>query len=212
MACECPKLQSKVSSSSLGTVTTMFTSIGLVALATLGFLHQCIATANLPPAVLKRDTLPPEAGSLAKREVCSDGTRCIVGSCCGEGCSWNCCGLDQGGFGCDLGARCQFDGNVFIGCCDNFIGGCTGEATRITVHTPYSTVTLSDSTPKRQEQSQSTQPRAHPPTLALHLPPSPLPPPPPPPPPSPRPQPYPPHPHKPNPPTVPTSPDPKSGR
>ncbi|RAH77184.1 hypothetical protein BO86DRAFT_392901 [Aspergillus japonicus CBS 114.51] len=75
----------------------MFTSNGLVALATLGFLHQCMATANLSPAVLKRNTSPPEASSLAKREVCSDGTQCIVGSCCGEGCSWNCCGLDQGG-------------------------------------------------------------------------------------------------------------------
>ncbi|RAH46622.1 putative GPI anchored protein [Aspergillus brunneoviolaceus CBS 621.78] len=75
----------------------MFTSIGLVALATLGSLQQCMATANLSPAVLKRDTSPPEAGSLVKREVCSDGTRCIVGSCCGDGCSWNCCGLDQGG-------------------------------------------------------------------------------------------------------------------
>ncbi|PYH49787.1 putative GPI anchored protein [Aspergillus saccharolyticus JOP 1030-1] len=50
-----------------------------------------------------------------KREVCLNGSRCMVGRCCREVCSWNCGGLDQGGFGWDLGLQCQFKGNVFIG-------------------------------------------------------------------------------------------------
>ncbi|PYI11895.1 hypothetical protein BO78DRAFT_61772 [Aspergillus sclerotiicarbonarius CBS 121057] len=114
-------------------------SISLI-LATATPYGRCVAMANKGPALIQRDYSPLQAGVLEKRDTCSDGSRCIVGNCCGDGCAYNCCALDNGGVGCGLAERCEFDGNVFIGCCGNFVGGCTGEATRITIHTPYRTV------------------------------------------------------------------------
>ncbi|RAK96060.1 putative GPI anchored protein [Aspergillus ibericus CBS 121593] len=111
-----------------------------VVLATATLYGQFTATANKVPTLIQRNYSPLEAGILDKRDTCSDGSRCIVGNCCGDGCAYNCCALDNGGVGCGLAERCEYDGNVFIGCCGNYVGGCTGEATRITIHTPYITV------------------------------------------------------------------------
>ncbi|PKX93379.1 putative GPI anchored protein [Aspergillus novofumigatus IBT 16806] len=110
----------------------------------IAILQLATATNVSPPILYSRHALPD--GSLEKRETCADGAQCLLGSCCGDGCALNCCALDNGGLGCGIAERCQFHGNVFVGCCGNFLGGCTGEATRVTVHTPYSTVTLGAST------------------------------------------------------------------
>ncbi|GFF33979.1 hypothetical protein IFM61606_00481 [Aspergillus udagawae] len=113
----------------------------LLPLVTIISVFQLAVATNLsPPILYARHAL--QDGSLEKRASCGDGTRCLLGSCCGDGCAMNCCALDNGGLGCGIAERCQFHGNVFVGCCGNFLGGCTGEATHVTVHTPYSTVTL----------------------------------------------------------------------
>ncbi|KAH8433732.1 putative GPI anchored protein [Aspergillus melleus] len=109
-------------------------------------IHQCAANeeagANELPILLKQEFSTVEYGALEKRDTCPGGGRCIIGTCCGDGCAQNCCGHDEGGVGCGIAQRCQFDGNVFIGCCANLIGGCTGTPTMVTIHTPYRTVTL----------------------------------------------------------------------
>ncbi|KAK1140992.1 hypothetical protein N8T08_009738 [Aspergillus melleus] len=107
-------------------------------------IHQCAANeeagANELPILLKQEFSTVEYGALEKRDTCPGGGRCIIGTCCGDGCAQNCCGHDEGGVGCGIAQRCQFDGNVFIGCCANLIGGCTGTPTMVTIHTPYRTV------------------------------------------------------------------------
>ncbi|EAW20562.1 putative GPI anchored protein [Aspergillus fischeri NRRL 181] len=113
----------------------------LLSLVTVISVFQLAIATNLNPPILYSRHAAQE-GSLEKRETCEDGAQCLLGSCCGDGCALNCCALDNGGLGCGIAERCQFRGNVFVGCCGNFLGGCTGEATHVTVHTPYSTVTL----------------------------------------------------------------------
>ncbi|KAB8252704.1 hypothetical protein BDV35DRAFT_334568 [Aspergillus flavus] len=113
-------------------------------LASVTFYHQCAAAqveqeqaqALRAPILASREFTPIEEAGLEKRATCSDGGQCLFGQCCGTGCSPNCCAHDDGGIGCNLAERCQFQGNVFVGCCNGFIGRCTGEATRITVHSP----------------------------------------------------------------------------
>ncbi|KAB8209248.1 hypothetical protein BDV34DRAFT_221646 [Aspergillus parasiticus] len=113
-------------------------------LASATFYNQCTAAqveqeqaqALRAPILASREFTPIEEAGLEKRATCSDGGQCLFGQCCGTGCSPNCCAHDDGGIGCNLAERCQFHGNVFVGCCNGFIGRCTGEATRITVHSP----------------------------------------------------------------------------
>ncbi|KAF9886346.1 hypothetical protein FE257_011491 [Aspergillus nanangensis] len=107
--------------------------------------QQCLADgARRLPELVDRVGVTPVEGVLEKRASCPGGGRCLIGECCGDGCASNCCGHDAGGVGCGIVERCDFDGNVFIGCCDTLnIGGCYGEATRITINTPYRTVTFS---------------------------------------------------------------------
>ncbi|GIK07787.1 hypothetical protein Aspvir_003456 [Aspergillus viridinutans] len=113
----------------------------LLSLVTIISVFQlAVATTVSPPILYDRHA--SQEGSLEKRANCGDGSQCLLGTCCGDGCALNCCAYDNGGLGCGIAERCQFSGNVFIGCCGNFLGGCTGEATRVTVHSPYSTVTL----------------------------------------------------------------------
>ncbi|EAW13454.1 putative GPI anchored protein [Aspergillus clavatus NRRL 1] len=106
-------------------------------------LSLIAATELSPPTLYDRYN---NTSNLAKRASCGDGMSCLIGVCCGDGCAMNCCAMDNGGLGCGITERCQFKGNVFVGCCGNLIGGCTGEATRVTIHTPYSTVTLKPGT------------------------------------------------------------------
>ncbi|KAE8402317.1 hypothetical protein BDV37DRAFT_284799 [Aspergillus pseudonomiae] len=94
------------------------------------------AQALRAPILASREFTPIEEAGLERRGTCPDGGVCFLGQCCGTGCSPNCCAHDNGGIGCNLAERCQFDGNVFVGCCNGFMGHCTGEATRVTVHTP----------------------------------------------------------------------------
>lgn len=65
-----------------------------------------------------------------------------------------------GPVGCGVLESCQFDGDVFVGCCDTWemlvhlklpywefkltwlYNSCTGQVTRITIQTPYSTITF----------------------------------------------------------------------
>ncbi|RAQ59608.1 hypothetical protein COH20_002181 [Aspergillus flavus] len=94
-------------------------------LASVTFYHQCAAAqveqeqaqALRAPILASREFKPIEEAGLEKRATCSDGGQCLF-------------------VGCNLAERCQFQGNVFVGCCNGFIGRCTGEATRITVHSP----------------------------------------------------------------------------
>ncbi|THC96583.1 hypothetical protein EYZ11_003923 [Aspergillus tanneri] len=119
-------------------------------------IHHCLADAdvnadvgtNQLPTLSEREFTPLEEASLVKRNnpTCPDGGTCLLGNCCGSGCAANCCGHDDGGVGCGITEQCKFDGNVFIGCCAN-VFGCTGTATRITIHTPYSTVTFRSDSP-----------------------------------------------------------------
>ncbi|RHZ50888.1 hypothetical protein CDV55_100596 [Aspergillus turcosus] len=107
--------------------------LSLVTITITATLQLAIATNVSPPILYSRHgsqhgSLSP---SLEKRADCGDGTRCLLGSCCGDGCAMNCCALDNGGF---YWGGCQG--------ADDGRRGCTGEATRVTVHTPYSTVTL----------------------------------------------------------------------
>ncbi|KAI9925269.1 hypothetical protein ASPWEDRAFT_72689 [Aspergillus wentii DTO 134E9] len=110
------------------------------------FFTHCTASTYNSPVLHSRHELQgrsPVDSPLGKRAKCSDGSQCLIGQCCGGGCAPNCCAHDNGGVGCGITEQCSFKGNVFIGCCsDVAIGGCTSEATRVTVHTPYSTVTL----------------------------------------------------------------------
>ncbi|GAQ07638.1 hypothetical protein ALT_4959 [Aspergillus lentulus] len=127
----------------------------LLSLVTVtAILQLAIATNVSPPILYARHAA--QDGSLEKRATCADGGQCLLGSCCGDGCALNCCALDNGGLGCGIAERCQFRGNVFVGCCGNFLGGCTGEATRVTVHTPYSTVTLGAATDARTTSTATT--------------------------------------------------------
>ncbi|KAE8321370.1 hypothetical protein BDV39DRAFT_210770 [Aspergillus sergii] len=94
-------------------------------LASATFYNQCAAAqveqeqaqALKAPILASREFTPIEEAGLEKRATCSDGGQCLF-------------------VGCNLSERCQFQGNVFVGCCNGFIGRCTGEATRITVHSP----------------------------------------------------------------------------
>ncbi|KAF7171086.1 hypothetical protein CNMCM5623_003542 [Aspergillus felis] len=118
--------------------------LSLVAVTVTAILQLAVATNVSPPIIYARHAL--QDGSLEKRASCAGGGQCFLGTCCGDGCALNCCAYDNGGLGCGIAERCQFHGNVFVGCCGNFLGGCTGEATRVTVHSPYSTVTLGATT------------------------------------------------------------------
>ncbi|GIJ88285.1 hypothetical protein Asppvi_007205 [Aspergillus pseudoviridinutans] len=118
--------------------------LSLVAVTVTAILQLAVATNVSPPILYARHALQDE--SLEKRASCAGGGQCLLGTCCGDGCALNCCAYDNGGLGCGIAERCQFHGNVFVGCCGNFLGGCTGEATRVTVHSPYSTVTLGGQT------------------------------------------------------------------
>lgn len=72
----------------------------LLSLITItAILQLAIATSVSPPTLYSRHgsqhgSLSP---SLKKRADCGDGTRCLLGSCCGDGCAMNCCALDNGG-------------------------------------------------------------------------------------------------------------------
>ncbi|OGM45079.1 hypothetical protein ABOM_006638 [Aspergillus bombycis] len=114
-------------------------------LASVAFYNQCATAAQgeqeqvqalRAPVLASREFTPIEEAGLERRGTCPDGGQCLFGQCCGTGCSPNCCAHDEGGIGCNLSERCQFQGNVFVGCCNGFIGRCTGEATRVTVHSP----------------------------------------------------------------------------
>ncbi|KAL4889916.1 hypothetical protein BDV59DRAFT_204925 [Aspergillus ambiguus] len=114
----------------------------LVASATL-YQQSVAQESRRLPGIVDRNLSPLEAAALNKRSVCSDGSQCFIGECCGTGCASNCCGHDNGGVGCGIAEECNFEGNVFIGCCPiGYIGGCTGTATRVTINTPYSTITF----------------------------------------------------------------------
>ncbi|KAH1488244.1 hypothetical protein KXW18_002370 [Aspergillus fumigatus] len=132
----------------------------LLSLVTVISVFQLAIATNLNPPILYSRHAAQE-GSLQKRETCEDGSRCLLGSCCGDGCALNCCALDNGGLGCGITERCQFRGNVFVGCCGNLLGGCTGEATHVTVHTPYSTVTLGAPTDARTTPAETTSSTSH---------------------------------------------------
>ncbi|EAU37116.1 predicted protein [Aspergillus terreus NIH2624] len=120
----------------------LLNALALLASAAL-YQHATAQEAMRPPRLVSANRSPLEAAALGKRDTCSDGAQCFIGACCGDGCASNCCGHDQGGVGCGITERCSFSGNVFIGCCPMYaIGGCTGTATRVTIHTPYSTVTF----------------------------------------------------------------------
>jgi hypothetical protein len=68
----------------------------LLPLVTIISVFQLAVATNLsPPILYARHTL--QDGSLEKRASCGDGTRCLLGSCCGDGCAMNCCALDNGG-------------------------------------------------------------------------------------------------------------------
>ncbi|PLB44813.1 hypothetical protein P170DRAFT_501700 [Aspergillus steynii IBT 23096] len=118
----------------------------LFLLITSATVHQCVAdeeaSDNELPILLKQEFSTVEYGALEKRDTCPGGGRCIIGRCCGDGCAQNCCGHDEGGVGCGIAQRCNFDGNVFIGCCANLLGRCTGTPTMITINTPYRTVAI----------------------------------------------------------------------
>ncbi|KAF7121828.1 hypothetical protein CNMCM5793_009381 [Aspergillus hiratsukae] len=126
----------------------------LLSLITItAILQATVATNVSPPILYSRHGSQSQHGSLSpsleKRGDCGDGTRCLLGTCCGDGCAMNCCALDNGGLGCGITERCQFKGNLdTVSRCwaDDGRRGCTGEATRVTVHTPYSTVTLGATT------------------------------------------------------------------
>ncbi|KAL5366603.1 hypothetical protein BJX96DRAFT_161225 [Aspergillus floccosus] len=136
----------------------------LVLLASASLYQQATAQEAMRPASLvSQNRSPLEAAALEKRDTCADGATCFIGSCCGDGCAANCCGHDQGGVGCGITERCNFSGNVFIGCCPMYaIGGCTGTATRVTIHTPFETVTFgaktTDTTTTEQSFSLPTAP------------------------------------------------------
>lgn len=93
----------------------------LLSLVTVISVFQLAIATNLNPPILYSRHAAQE-GSLEKRETCEDGSRCLLGSCCGDGCALNCCALDNGGLGCGITERCQFRGNVFVGCCGNLLG------------------------------------------------------------------------------------------
>ncbi|KAE8143785.1 hypothetical protein BDV38DRAFT_3312 [Aspergillus pseudotamarii] len=124
-------------------------------LASATFYNQCAAAqveqdqvqALRAPILASREFTPIEEAGLERRATCPDGGQCFLGQCCGTGCSPNCCAHDDGGIGCNLAERCQFQGNVFVGCCNGFIGRCTGEATRITVHSPVDSTMFNTGAP-----------------------------------------------------------------
>jgi hypothetical protein len=72
-------------------------------LATAAFYSQCAAKANeekalrVPIIPSRKDFTPIEEASLEKRETCADGSRCLFGVCCGDGCAPKCCAHDAGG-------------------------------------------------------------------------------------------------------------------
>ncbi|KAE8373509.1 hypothetical protein BDV26DRAFT_296893 [Aspergillus bertholletiae] len=80
------------------------------------------AQALRAPIPASQDFTPIEEAGLERRGTCPDGGQCLFGQCCGTGCSPNCCAHDDGGIGCNVSERCQFDGNVFVGCCNAFFG------------------------------------------------------------------------------------------
>lgn len=68
----------------------------LLSLVTVISVFQLAIATNLNPPILYSRHAAQE-GSLQKRETCEDGSRCLLGSCCGDGCALNCCALDNGG-------------------------------------------------------------------------------------------------------------------
>lgn len=68
----------------------------LLSLVTVISVFQLAIATNLNPPILYSRHAAQE-GSLEKRETCEDGSRCLLGSCCGDGCALNCCALDNGG-------------------------------------------------------------------------------------------------------------------
>jgi hypothetical protein len=68
----------------------------LLSLVTVTAILQLATATNVsPPILYSRHAL--QDGSLEKRETCSDGSQCLLGSCCGDACALNCCALDNGG-------------------------------------------------------------------------------------------------------------------
>ncbi|KNG83816.1 hypothetical protein ANOM_008011 [Aspergillus nomiae NRRL 13137] len=114
------------------------------------------AQALRAPILASREFTPIEEAGLERRGTCPDGGQCFLGQCCGTGCSPNCCAHDNGGIGCNLAERCQFDGNVFVGCCNGFMGRCTGEATRVTVHTPADSTMFNTGAPATSDATTTT--------------------------------------------------------
>ncbi|KAF5857296.1 hypothetical protein ETB97_005980 [Aspergillus alliaceus] len=96
------------------------------------------------PIPARKDFTPIEEAGLERRATCADGGQCLFGQCCG------------GGFGCNLSERCQFKGNVFVGCCNGFIGRCTGEATRVTVHSPADSTMFNTQTATSTDNDETT--------------------------------------------------------
>ncbi|KAL3456233.1 hypothetical protein BJX64DRAFT_294282 [Aspergillus heterothallicus] len=118
-------------------------------LLVLTLSQQCLATSRSGPSLEDQVKSPAKVRALLeKRDTCSNGATCIIGSCCGyDSCAYNCCGIDITGeaVGCGIGATCDYASeSVFIGCCSNFLGGCTGTPTMITMSTIYGDVTATD--------------------------------------------------------------------
>lgn len=57
----------------------------LLSLVTVISVFQLAIATNLNPPILYSRHAAQE-GSLEKRETCEDGSRCLLGSCCGDGC------------------------------------------------------------------------------------------------------------------------------
>ncbi|KAB8237173.1 putative GPI anchored protein [Aspergillus alliaceus] len=108
------------------------------------------------PIPARKDFTPIEEAGLERRATCADGGQCLFGQCCGGGCAPICCAHDNGGLGCNLSERCQFKGNVFVGCCNGFIGRCTGEATRVTVHSPADSTMFNTQTATSTDNDETT--------------------------------------------------------
>jgi hypothetical protein len=67
-------------------------------ITTIAILQLALATDVSPPILYSRHgSQHGSLESLEKRAECGDGTRCLLGSCCGDGCAMNCCALDNGG-------------------------------------------------------------------------------------------------------------------
>ncbi|KAE8390403.1 hypothetical protein BDV23DRAFT_183505 [Aspergillus alliaceus] len=112
------------------------------------------------PIPARKDFTPIEEAGLERRATCADGGQCLFGQCCGGGCAPICCAHDNGGLGCNLSERCQFKGNVFVGCCNGFIGRCTGEATRVTVHSPADSTMFNTQTATSTDNDETTTTRS----------------------------------------------------